>query len=137
MNHIIVHINNNVCVWGKPKMETPNKSQTNIKTNIIHFPTNKRIPNGIIVPPEFKVRQIRDYLTSINNDISEAIIGTLESTGVKCDSEEFHNNMVIITLLLENMLFRTENIEHAFDEMLDALQEAIVEQPTTEESIEE
>lgn len=119
------------------RMETPKEvvlDKNKNKTNVLTFPVHKRIPDGVIVPPEFKLRQTKDYLTSVNNDISDAIVGTLESTGINCDSEEFRNNMIIITLLLENVLYRTENIEHEFDDMLNAMQEVITSNDTATET---
>lgn len=98
-------------------------------TNVVSFPMDRRVPDGVLVPPEFKARQAKDYLTGLCGEIIYATICSASANGVDCEADTFKEDMVIIEMLLEAVLYRTEGIEHLMDEVMDGLVEELITKP--------
>lgn len=113
---------------------TPEQQKQAKASNVFAFPVHQRVLDGVIVPPDFKLRQTKDYLSVITEDITGAIVGTLQSNGVDCGSQEFKDNLLILSLMLECTLYRTEGIEHEFDELMDVMMEAAIYNDEMEEN---
>lgn len=92
-----------------------------VKSNVFQFPVHQRVADGVIIPPDFKLRQTKDYLNVITEDIAAATLSALQFNGIDTGSQEFQDSMTMITLMLECALYRTEGIQHDFDELMDTM----------------
>jgi hypothetical protein len=110
-------------------MEKKPEAESKPKTNIVSFPMERRVPDGILVPPEFKARQAKDYLTGLCGEIANATVCSAAANGVDCDADSFHDDMIVIELMLEAALYRTEGLEHPMNEVMEGLVYEIVTKP--------
>lgn len=102
-------------------------------TNVLNFPMEQRVPDGVLVPPEFKKRQAQDFLTVLCGEIGQAIVCSAAANGVNCEAENFRDDIIFLEMVLETILYRTEGLEHPLNDLIEELVEKIVVEPNIEQ----
>jgi len=91
------------------------------KSNIIVFPTTHVNTGSVVAPPDFRQRQVTEFIAMFLQEFNNELITNIALNGFDVDHPSYVTNMAVITRLIEVMLYQCSDVPHALDDVLNAI----------------